>query len=78
VFLRTLSAGHAPQHFYGLDYHVRAEHVWVQIKIVNFVLVDVLFFQLKWNVSVLESFGVPFLDCIVHIYIYIYIYIQQT
>jgi len=54
----------------------RMRVVW--IKVVNFVLVGVLFFQLKWNVSVSECFGVPFRGCTVHIYIYIYIYIQQT
>jgi len=42
--------------------------LWVQ-KVVNFVSVDILFFQLKWNVSVSECFGVPFQGCTV-IYIY--------
>jgi hypothetical protein len=44
-------------------------------KVVNSVSVGVLFFQLEWNVSVSECFGVPFRGCTVHIYIYIYIYI---
>jgi len=44
-------------------------------KVVNSVSVGILFFQLKWNVSVSECFGVPFRSCTVHIYIYIYIYI---
>jgi hypothetical protein len=35
-------------------------------------LVGILFFQLKWNVSVSECFGMPFQSCTVHIYIYIY------
>ena len=43
-------------------------------KVVISVSVSVSFFQLEWNVSVSEYFGVPFQDCIVHIYIYIYIY----
>jgi len=43
-------------------------------KVVNSVSVGVLFFQLEWNVSVSECFGVPFRGCTVHIYIYI----QQT
>jgi len=47
----------------------------VQHKVVNSVSVDVLFFQLEWNVSVSKCFGVPFRGCTVHIYIYIYIYI---
>ena len=42
--------------------------------VVNSVLVGVLFFQLEWNVSVLDCFGVLFRGCTVHIYIYIYIY----
>jgi len=46
-----------------------------KIKVVNSVLVSVLFFQLKWNVSVLKCFGMPFWGCTVYIYIYIYIYI---
>jgi len=41
-------------------------------KVVNSVSVGVLFFQLKWNVSVSECFDVPFRSCTVHIYIYIY------
>jgi hypothetical protein len=45
-----------------------------EIKVVNSVSVGVLFFQLEWNVSVSECFGVPFRGCTVHIYIYI----QQT
>jgi len=36
------------------------------------VSVGVSFFQLEWNVSVSECFGVPFRSCTVHIYI------QQT
>jgi hypothetical protein len=48
----------------------------VLLKVVNSVSVGVLFFQLEWNVSVSECFGVPFRSCTVHIYIYIYI--QQT
>jgi len=43
----------------------------IKAKVVNSVLVGVLFFQLEWNVSVLECFGVPFQGCTVHIYIYI-------
>ena len=42
------------------------------IKVVNSLYVGVLFFQLEWNVSVLECFGVPFRGYTVHIYIYIY------
>jgi len=42
----------------------------LEIKVVNFVLVDVLFFQLERYILVSESFGVPFRGCIVHIYIY--------
>jgi hypothetical protein len=42
----------------------------IEIKVVNFVSVGVLFFQLEWNVSVLECFDMPFQGCIVHIYIY--------
>jgi len=45
---------------------------------INSVSVDVSFFQLKWNVLVLECFSMPFRGCIVHIYIYIYIYIYKT
>jgi hypothetical protein len=45
----------------------------LEIKVVNFVLVDVLFFQLEWYILVSESFGVLFRGCTVHIYIYIYI-----
>jgi hypothetical protein len=44
----------------------------VVIKVINFVSVGVLFFQLEWNVSVSECFGVPFRGCTVYIYIYIY------
>ena len=57
-------------------------------KVCNSVSVGVLFYQLEWNVSILECFNVPFRGCTVHthththththIYIYIYIYIQQT
>jgi len=47
-------------------------------KVVNSVSVGVSFFQLEWNVSVSECFGVPFQGCTVHIYIYIYIYIYST
>jgi hypothetical protein len=47
----------------------------LKIKVVNFVSVGVLFFQLEWNVSVSECFGVLFRGLTVHIYIYIYIYI---
>jgi len=53
----------------------------VYSKVVNSVSVDVLFFQLEWNVSVSnvsvlivsvsKYFGVPFQSCTVHIYIYI-------
>jgi len=39
-------------------------------KVVNFVPVGILFFQLKWNVSVLEYFSVPFRGYTVYIYIY--------
>jgi hypothetical protein len=46
----------------------------LEIKVVNFVLVDVLFFQLERYILVSESFGVPFRGCTVYIYIYIYIY----
>jgi hypothetical protein len=46
----------------------------LKIKVVNFVSVGVLFFQLEWNVSVSECFGVLFRGLTVHIYIYIYIY----
>jgi hypothetical protein len=41
----------------------------MKIEGVNFVLAVVLFFQLKWNILVLECFGVSFWNCIVHIYI---------
>jgi hypothetical protein len=41
--------------------------LWVQ-KVVNFISVGVLFFQLEWNVSVSECFGVPFQGCTVYIY----------
>ena len=44
----------------------------LEIKVVNFVLVDVLFFQLERYILVSESFGVPFRGCTVYIYIYIY------
>jgi hypothetical protein len=47
----------------------------VRSKVVNSVSVDVLFFQLEWNVSVSECFDVLFRSCTVHIHIYIYIYI---
>jgi len=50
----------------------------LEIKVVNFVLVDVLFFQLERYILVSESFGVPFRGCTVYIYIYIYIYIIQN
>ena len=54
---------------------------FVSIKVVNSVSVGVLFYQLEWNVSVLECFAVPFEGYTIHIYIYIciyiYIYIQQ-
>jgi hypothetical protein len=46
----------------------------LKIKVVNFVSVGVLFFQLEWNVSVSECFGVLFRGLTVHIYIFIYIY----
>jgi len=46
----------------------------IKIKVVNFVSVGVLFFQLEWNVSVLECYDMSFQGCTVHIYIYIYIY----
>jgi hypothetical protein len=42
----------------------------VGCKVVNSVLVGVSFFQLQWNVSVSECFGVPFRGYTVHIYIY--------
>jgi len=45
-----------------------------ETKVVNSVSVGVSFFQLEWNVSVLECFGVSFRGCTVHMYIYI----QQT
>jgi hypothetical protein len=58
------------------------QDVWkpgsIETKVVNSVSVGVLFFQLEWNVSVSECFGVPFRGCTVNIYIYIYIYFQQT
>jgi hypothetical protein len=41
----------------------------LEIKVVNFVLVDVLFFQLERYILVSESFGVPFRGCTVYIYI---------
>ena len=53
-------------------------------KVVNSVLVGVSFFQLEWNVSVSECFGVPFRSCTVHTHTHthththIYIYMQQT
>jgi len=50
----------------------------LEIKVVNFVLVDVLFFQLERYILVSESFGVPFRGCTVYIYIYIYIYKIQN
>ena len=42
-------------------------------KVVNSVSVGVLFFQLEWNISVSEYFGMPFRG-LLFIYIYIYIY----
>jgi hypothetical protein len=42
---------------------------YIENKVVNSVSVGVLFFQLEWNVSVSEYFGVPFRGCTVHIYI---------
>jgi hypothetical protein len=36
----------------------------------QFRSVDVSFFQLEWNVSVSEYFGVPFRGCTLHIYIF--------
>jgi hypothetical protein len=47
------------------------------IKVVNSVSVGVLFFQLEWNVSVSECFGVPFRGCTVHIYSTNIIQIQE-
>jgi hypothetical protein len=52
--------------FDGLNYDS------IKTKVVNSVLISVLFFQLKWNVSVSKCFGVLFWGCTVHIYIYIY------
>ena len=42
----------------------------VLLKVINSVSVSVSFFQLEWNVSVSECFGIPFQGCTVHIYIY--------
>ena len=57
--------------------HFSGENTRIKVvlfnKVVNFVSVGVMFFQLEWNISVSEHFGVPFRDCTVHIYI-----IQQT
>ena len=39
-------------------------------KIVNFILINVLFFQFKWNISVLERSSVLFRGRTVNIYIY--------
>ena len=56
--------------------HLNKNKEWVRlvmahiIKVVNSLYVGVLFFQLEWNVSVLECFGVSFRGCTVYIYIY--------
>jgi hypothetical protein len=42
----------------------------VKNKVINSVSIGVSFFQLEWNVSASECFGVPFRGCTVHIYIY--------
>ena len=58
--------------------HLNKNKEWVRlvmahiIKVVNSFYVGVLFFQLKWNVSVLQCFDILFRGCTVHIYIYIF------
>ena len=54
----------------------------VYSKVVNYVSIDILFFQLEWNISVLNVSVSIVSACrfrvVLFIYIYIYIYIQQT
>jgi hypothetical protein len=38
----------------------------IYFKVVNSVSIGVSFFQLEWNVSVSECFGVPFRGCTVN------------
>jgi hypothetical protein len=45
---------------------------YICIKVVNSVLIGVLFFQLEWNVSVLKCFSVSFWNCTVHTHTHIY------
>jgi hypothetical protein len=48
---------------------VEEMHTFDLSKVINSVLVGVLFFQLEWNVLVSKCFDVPFRGCTVHIYI---------
>jgi hypothetical protein len=55
-----------------------SDEILASTKVVNFISVGVLFFQLKWSVSVSEYFGVLFRGCTVNIYVYMYMYIYNS
>jgi hypothetical protein len=52
------------------EHNLSLKFDWLSLKVVNFISVDVLFFQLEWNVSVSECFDMPFRGCTVYIYIF--------